>query len=172
MVLFMDFGFLVVCCCYDHNSNFVSRLMINGNGLGRVVSSDHPNYHKNDIVDLLKWKLGFDDAFNNKEEKDPNSAVQRVAVCGVISDYTKSGKRASPSMIDVIYERIMIQGFLVSDFYTNDFKDFMPTTIDYVRAGKLCVLEDISYGIDNIPCAFIGLFQGENVGKKIVKITE
>ncbi|PWA54877.1 hypothetical protein CTI12_AA429780 [Artemisia annua] len=153
-------------------------------------------------VDLLKGKLGFDDAFNYKEEKDLNSAVQRyfpngidiyfdnvggemleaavanmnlfgrVAVCGVISDYTKSGKRASPSMIDVIYKRIMIKGFLVSDFYTNDFKDFMPTTIDYVRAGKLCVLEDISYGIDSIPSAFIGLFQGENVGKKIVKITE
>lgn len=96
----------------------------------------------------------------------------RVAVCGVISDYTKSGKRASPSMIDVIYKRIMIQGFLVSDFYTIDFKDFMPTTIDYVRAGKLCVLEDISYGIESFPPAFVGLFQGKNVGKKIVKIAE
>lgn len=30
--------------------------MINGNGLGRVVASDHPNYHKNDIVcGMLNW---------------------------------------------------------------------------------------------------------------------
>ncbi|KAJ9548723.1 hypothetical protein OSB04_021266 [Centaurea solstitialis] len=153
-------------------------------------------------VEMLKEKLGFDDAFNYKEKTDLNSTLRRyfpdgidiyfdnvggemleaaianmnpfgrVAVCGVISHYTNSQKQVTPNMIDVIYKRIMIQGFLVSDFYTNDFKDFMPVTTDYVRSGKLCVLEDISHGIESIPSAFRGLFQGENLGKKIVQIAQ
>ncbi|XP_071724118.1 NADPH-dependent oxidoreductase 2-alkenal reductase-like [Rutidosis leptorrhynchoides] len=153
-------------------------------------------------VELLKGKLGFDEAFNYKGETDLNSTLKRyfpngidiyfdnvggemleaavanmnsfgkIAVCGVISDYTNSGRRTAPSMIDIIYKRIMIQGFLVSDFYTDELKDFMPVTKDYVRGGKLCVLEDISCGIECIPGAFVGLFRGENVGKKIVKMDE
>ncbi|KAJ9548724.1 hypothetical protein OSB04_021267 [Centaurea solstitialis] len=153
-------------------------------------------------VELLKEKLGFDDAFNYKEKTDLNLTLQsyfpngidiyfdnvggemleavvanmnpfgRVAACGAISQYTNSRKQATPNMIDIIYKRIRIQGFLSLDFYTNDFKDFMQMTIDYVRKGKLCVLEDVSHGIENIPAAFVGLFHGHNVGKKVVQIAQ
>jgi NADPH-dependent curcumin reductase CurA len=34
------------------------------------------------------------------------------------------------------------------------------------------VQEDISIGVESIPLAFIGLFRGDNVGKKIVKIAD
>ena len=95
----------------------------------------------------------------------------RIAICGCMSSYTNSEKQASPNMLDIIFKRIMIQGFLCHDFYTNDFEDFMLMTIDYVRAGKLVLLEDISLGIESIPSAFVGLFKGENVGKQIVQIT-
>ncbi|KAI7727687.1 hypothetical protein M8C21_008150 [Ambrosia artemisiifolia] len=98
------------------------------------------------------------------------NAFGRIASCGVISDYTNSRKHTTLSMVDVIYKRIMIQGFLVSDFYANDYNDFMSITRDYVCAGKLCVLEDISCGVESIPSAFAGLFRGDNVGKKIVQI--
>ncbi|KAI7751999.1 hypothetical protein M8C21_018826 [Ambrosia artemisiifolia] len=151
-------------------------------------------------VELLKEKLGFDDAFNYKEERDLKSTLQRyfphgidiyfdnvggemleavvanmnafgrIAACGVISDYTNSGKHTALSMVDVIYKRILIQGFLLTDFSINDYDDFMSKTMDYIRAGKLCVLEDISCGIESSPSAFVGLFRGDNVGKKIVQI--
>ncbi|KAI3811172.1 hypothetical protein L1987_20890 [Smallanthus sonchifolius] len=154
------------------------------------------------LVDLLKEKLGFDEAFNYKEEKDLKSTLQRyfpqgidiyfdnvggemldaavtnmntfgrIAACGVISDYINSEKHSALSMVDVIYKRIMIQGFLSSDFSTDVFNDFMSMTRDYILAGKLCVLEGISYGIESIPSAFVGLFRGENVGKKIVQIAK
>nr|KAJ0193472.1 hypothetical protein LSAT_V11C800415860 [Lactuca sativa] len=152
--------------------------------------------------DLLKGKLKFDDAFNYKEETDLISTLRRyfpngidiyfdnvggdmleavvanmntygrVAVYGAISDYTNLGKRATLNMIDVIYKRIIIKGFLSTDFSLNEIKDFMSTTTNYVCVGKLCVLENISYGIEIIPYAFIGLFQWRNVGKKIVQIAE
>jgi NADPH-dependent curcumin reductase CurA len=91
----------------------------------------------------------------------------RVAACGVIAEYTDGGKRAAPNMIDIIYKRIKIQ----TD-HSNLHSDFITTTIDYIRSGKIKVLEDISVGLETIPSAFTGLFHGHNVGKKIVRIAD
>lgn len=150
-------------------------------------------------VELLKEKLGFDDAFNYKEETDLKSTLERyfpegidiyfdnvggemleaaianmnnfgrVAACGVISEYTDKGRGARQDMLDVIYKRIRIQGFLAAD-YLNVFEDFISTTSSYLRTGKFEALEDISHGVESIPSAFVGLFRGENIGKKIVQI--
>lgn len=98
-------------------------------------------------------------------------AFGRVAVCGVISEYTDAGKRASPNMLDVVYKRINIRGFLAADFF-NVFEDFIAKTSDYIRTGQLKVIEDISSGLESIPSAFVGLFRGDNIGKQIVKIAE
>ncbi|GLT26184.1 hypothetical protein SLA2020_012670 [Shorea laevis] len=152
-------------------------------------------------VVLLKEKLGFDDAFNYKEETDLKSTLERyfpdgidiyfdnvggemqeaavdrmnifgrVAVCGVISEYTDEKIRAAPSMVDVVYKRITIQGFLCRD-YLNLFPEFVSRTSDHLRAGKIQSLEDIYDGVENIPSAFISLFQGKNVGKIIVRVAK
>ena len=39
----------------------------------------------------------------------------------------------------------------------------------WLRAGKLTYREDIVDGFENLPKAFIGLFEGENTGKRLVK---
>ncbi|XP_050216398.1 2-alkenal reductase (NADP(+)-dependent)-like [Mercurialis annua] len=153
-------------------------------------------------VTMLKEKLGFDDAFNYKEETDLKATLNRyfpdgidiyfdnvggemqeaavanmnafgrVAVCGVISEYTSGGRKAAPDMIDIVYKRIKIQGFLASDFM-NLYADFVSKTCDYLRAGKLHVLEDISTtGVDSIPSSLIGLFKGHNIGKKMVQLAQ
>ncbi|MFS7917011.1 putative oxidoreductase [Helianthus anomalus] len=153
-----------------------------------------------DKVKLLKEKFGFDGAFNYKEETDLDSTLEkyfpdgidiyfdnvggvmleaaisnmnsygRVALCGVISEYTDVGKRATPNMLNVVYKRIMIQGFLGGD-YMHLFPEFVSTTVDHLRAGKIHVLEDISIGLESVPSAFVGLFRGYNVGKKIVRVS-
>ncbi|WOG91142.1 hypothetical protein DCAR_0310390 [Daucus carota subsp. sativus] len=142
-------------------------------------------------VDLLKNKLGFDDAFNYKEETDLKAAVAkyfpdgemleaavanmnqfgRVAVCGVIAEYTEKGKRAAPDMIDIVYKRITIRGFLAGD-YMSQFPEFISATSDHLKTGRMHSIEDISQGLESIPSAFAGLFRGDNVGKKIVQIAD
>lgn len=152
-------------------------------------------------VDMLKEKLGFDDAFNYKEEPDLKSALKRyfpegidiyfdnvgakmleaavanmnpfgrVAVCGVIAEYTDEGKRAAPDMLDVVYKRITIRGFLAYD-HLNIYADFISSTSDHLHQGRIHVLEDISHGIESVPSAFAGLFRGDNLGKKIVKVAD
>ncbi|XP_042405475.1 2-alkenal reductase (NADP(+)-dependent)-like isoform X1 [Zingiber officinale] len=152
-------------------------------------------------VDLLKGKLGFDDAFNYKEEADLKSALRRyfpegidiyfdnvgaamleaavanmnpfgrVAVCGAISEYTNAGKRAAPDLMDVIYKRITLRGFLALD-YLHLHEQFSAATSDHLRRGRMTSLEDVSVGIESLPTAFVGLFRGDNVGKKLVRVGE
>ncbi|XP_022145101.1 2-alkenal reductase (NADP(+)-dependent)-like [Momordica charantia] len=151
-------------------------------------------------VTVLKEKLGFDDAFNYKQEKDLTSTLEkyfpdgidvyfdnvggvmleaavanlntfgRVALCGVISEYTNS-KKAAPNMLDLVYKRIKIEGFLAGDHF-DVYSDFIAKASDYIRSGKIETLEDVSMGIHSIPSAFVGLFKGDNIGKKIVKFAE
>ncbi|XP_076919315.1 2-alkenal reductase (NADP(+)-dependent)-like [Bidens hawaiensis] len=152
-------------------------------------------------VKLLKEKLGFDGAFNYKEETDLNSTLERyfpdgidiyfdnaggemleaaisnmnlygrVALCGVISEYIDVEKHKTLNLLNVIYKRIMIQGFLSGD-YMHLFPKFVSATVDHLRTGKMQVLEDISTGLESVPSAFVGLFHGYNVGKKIVRISD
>lgn len=152
-------------------------------------------------VEILKEKLGFDDAFNYKDEPDLKSALKRyfpdgidmyfdnvggemleasvanmnlygrVAVCGVISEYTNAEKRAAPDMLEIVYKRISVQGFLSTD-YISDVGEFLITTTNYLKSGEIQVLEDIHCGFESIPSAFIGLFQGKNVGKSMVKVSQ
>ncbi|KAK4481191.1 hypothetical protein RD792_012072 [Penstemon davidsonii] len=152
-----------------------------------------------DKVNLLKEKLGFDEAFNYKDETDLKSTLKRyfpegidiyfdnvggemleaavanmntfgrVAVCGVISEYTGGGRSAAPDMLTVVYNRVTIQGFLAAD-YLKCYGDFISTTAEHLRTGKMQALCDISHGVESVPSAFIGLFRGDNIGKKIVQL--
>ncbi|MQM04747.1 hypothetical protein Taro_037548 [Colocasia esculenta] len=152
-------------------------------------------------VDLLTQKLGFDDAFNYKEEPDLKSALQRhfpdgidiyfdnvggkmleaaianmnifgrVAACGAISEYTGESAPAAPDVLDVIYKRITIRGFLAYD-HLHCQAEFMSTTSEYLRDGKIRVLEHISQGLESIPSAFLGLFRGDNVGKTLIRVSD
>ncbi|PHT39075.1 hypothetical protein CQW23_22648 [Capsicum baccatum] len=152
-------------------------------------------------VNFLTEKLGFDNAFNYKQEANLKSALKRcfpkgidvyfnnvrgkmleaalanmdslgtVAICGVISEYTNASTRASPEMLDIVYKRISIQGFLTADLMTV-YADFLSKTVEYLQDGKLKAIEDISQGVESIPSAFIGLFNGDSIGKKIVKVAD
>ncbi|MED6226221.1 hypothetical protein PIB30_101428 [Stylosanthes scabra] len=149
-------------------------------------------------VALLKEKLGFDNAFNYKEETNLNATLKRyfpngidiyfdnvggemleaaidnmnafgkITICGVISEYDVTKKRASPNMLNVIYKRITIREFLAGDFL-NIYSDFLEQTSGYLRSGKLKVIEDISLGLETIPSSFVGIFKGDNIEKKIVE---
>ncbi|GLT26182.1 hypothetical protein SLA2020_012650 [Shorea laevis] len=81
---------------------------------------------------------------------DSMNTFGRIAVSGVISVYTDEKKRAAPNMVDGIYKRITIQGFLVID-YMDLFPDFVFKTCKYLSTGEIQPLEDISDGVKSIP---------------------
>ncbi|CAI9780409.1 unnamed protein product [Fraxinus pennsylvanica] len=121
-------------------------------------------------VDLLKQELGFDDAFNYKEETDLKSALKRYFPDGIDIYFDNVGGEMLEAAVDNMntYGRVAVCG-IISE-YTND--DFFSTTVEHLRTGKMKALADISHGLENVPSAFIGLFRGDNIGKKIVQIAE
>ena len=93
----------------------------------------------------------------------------RVALSGVIAEYTGGGRRAVPDLLDVIYKRITIRGFFAWDFLPK-FAEFNAIIAGWIREGKVKVVEDVSDGLESVPSAFAALFRGQNVGKKLVKL--
>ncbi|WCJ30313.1 Zinc-binding dehydrogenase family protein [Euphorbia peplus] len=153
----------------------------------------------NDKVDLLKNKLGFDDAFNYKEEPDLNAALKRyfpegidiyfenvggkmldavllnmrprgrISVCGMISQYNLEQPEGVNNLMNIIYKRIRIEGFVVSD-YNDQYPKYLKMVLEYIREGKVVYIEDVAEGLENAPAALVGLFNGKNVGKQVVKV--
>lgn len=150
-------------------------------------------------VDLLKNKLGFDDAFNYKEEPDLKSALKRyfpegidiyfenvggamldavllnmknhgrVVACGMISQYNLEEPEAVRNLFCIVTKRIRMEGFLVFDYYLK-YPQFLELTRKYIKENKLVYVEDVVEGLENAPAALIGLFTGRNVGKQVVVV--
>jgi NADPH-dependent curcumin reductase len=94
----------------------------------------------------------------------------RVAVCGLIAQYNEPTPPPGPPMLDVLRKRLTVQGFIVSDHGRRQ-ADFLRDVGGWLRAGKLKYREDVVAGLENAPEAFIGLLQGRNFGKLVVKVS-
>jgi len=93
----------------------------------------------------------------------------RIPVCGLIAQYNAKGPMPGPDMFSVLRKRLLLRGFIVSDFAAKQ-ADFLREAGEWVRAGRLKYREDIVDGLDNAPAAFLGLLQGKNFGKMLVRI--
>jgi NADPH-dependent curcumin reductase len=95
----------------------------------------------------------------------------RIPLCGIISQYNATELPPGPNMAAVLVNRMTIRGFIVSD-HADRLPAFLAECGRWVREGRLKYREDIVDGLDNAPRAFIGLLQGQNLGKLLVKVGE
>lgn len=94
----------------------------------------------------------------------------RVAVCGMVSGYNEPGSRTVVrNLSNIIYAGITIRGFSGPE-YQHLQDEFAERMGDWLRTGKIVYRETILEGIANAPAAMIGLMQGENIGKMLVKL--
>lgn len=93
----------------------------------------------------------------------------RVVVCGLIAHYNDPTPPPGPPMLDVLRKRLAVQGFIVSD-RSHRQADFLRDVGAWLQAGKLKYREDVVVGLEKAPEAFIGLLQGKNFGKLVVKV--
>ncbi|MEQ1946579.1 MAG: NADP-dependent oxidoreductase [Bryobacteraceae bacterium] len=95
----------------------------------------------------------------------------RIAICGQISGANDATPATGPRMYrHLLVARARLQGFLVFDFEAR-YAEGLAQLTEWVRDGKLKYREDIIEGFENMPRALIGLFTGENIGKRVVKVT-
>ncbi len=95
----------------------------------------------------------------------------RVAVCGQISQYNEGSLDIPSNLPFQIWKTsARIQGFMLYDYH-HLFGDALNQMIQWYKEGKLKNDEHVVEGIDQAPMALMGLFNGENIGKVVVKLT-
>lgn len=150
-------------------------------------------------VDFVRDELGFDAAFNYRDGSVQELLAQaapegidvyfdnvggdhleaalfalrnfgRVAMCGAISLYNATEIPPGPRNTALaVSRRLTLRGFIVSDHFDR-FPDFAREVGGWVRDGKLAYRETVVEGIERAPDAFIGLLQGQNLGKMVVRL--
>ncbi len=93
----------------------------------------------------------------------------RIALCGQISLYNSTAIPVGPRLQPMLLTRsALMQGFIIGN-YQSRFPEGVKQLTKWVTENKLTFKETIVHGFDQLPAAFIGLFDGKNIGKMIVE---
>jgi NADPH-dependent curcumin reductase CurA len=95
----------------------------------------------------------------------------RIPLCGLISQYNATEPTPGPDLRAFLFNRVLLKGFIVSD-HLDRMGDFLAECGGWLREGRLKHREDIVGGLEKAPGAFIGLLQGKNFGKLLVRVGE
>jgi NADPH-dependent curcumin reductase len=95
----------------------------------------------------------------------------RIPLVGLISQYNATTPPAGPNLGYLLTKRALIQGFLVGD-HNSRLPAFQADVSRWLAEGKLKYREDIVDGLENAPKAFLGLFEGRNFGKLLVRVSD
>ncbi|GLW12365.1 NADP-dependent oxidoreductase [Microtetraspora sp. NBRC 13810] len=137
------------------------------------------DYHDGPIAELLKAAApeGIDVYFDNVGGEHLEAAIAtmnvhgRIALCGSISGYNATGRPYGVTNLGLaVGRRLSLTGFLVSD-HENLRPEFAREVGAWVRSGEIKVTETSVDGLDNAVSAFIGMLNGRNTGKMIVRLT-
>ncbi len=94
----------------------------------------------------------------------------RIINCGAISLYNETEVPVGPRPEGILIKKTaLMQGFLVRD-HAKDFGPALRQLAGWLKEGELQYDETIVEGFENLPEAFIGLFEGKNTGKMVVKV--
>ncbi len=105
------------------------------------------------------------------------NAKARIPVCGLIAAYNATELPPGPDRLGLLVgtllrKRIRMQGFIVFDDYGPRWREFAAAMGQWVLEGKVKVREDLVFGLENAPEAFIGLLQGKNFGKLVIRLSD
>ena len=94
----------------------------------------------------------------------------RIIACGGISGYNAEIPQPGPrNLFNITTKRLTMKGLIVGD-WLGCRGEFEHVVGEYYRSGKLKNKETVVVGIDKAVSAFLGLFDGKNVGKMVVKL--
>jgi NADPH-dependent curcumin reductase CurA len=99
----------------------------------------------------------------------------RIPLCGFVASYNDENLPPGPNRVPLVQrtlleKRIRFQGFIILDHYATRFESFRRDMGEWVAKGQVKLREDIVDGLPNAPDAFIGLLEGRNFGKLVVKV--
>ena len=141
--------------CFDHRALAAAGAPV-GHGLDE---------HCGDGVDVYFDNVGGDTLDAVLARLNPHA---RIAVCGQISTYIEGGSGLR-NIMAMLRERATMTGFSIYD-HTHKLAEFLPRMSRWLGNGDVVYVEDIFTGIESVPDAFVGMLNGDNVGKRLVRI--
>ncbi len=99
----------------------------------------------------------------------------RIPVCGLVSRYNATKlpdgpDRMSVLMATVLVKRIKVQGFIIFDDYGHRYNEFVQDMNEMLKSGKIHYKEQMLEELESGPEAFIGMLEGKNFGKLVIKV--
>lgn len=70
----------------------------------------------------------------------------------------------------IVTKRLLMQGFIVSDYMPDIGPEFATNMGQYVTDGKIVVREKVFDGVGSTGAAFADMMAGGNTGKQVVKV--
>lgn len=149
---------------------------------------------------LVVDELGADACLNYREEPDLEAAISRVcpegvdvffdnvggetldaalmnmntggrvAISGQVSEYTRVEPRGIRAVGEMVNRRLTMTGFVVWDFLPQ-FREAMSEMRTWMVRDQLVFREEVIDGFENAPAAFLGLFRGENRGRRLIRLS-
>ncbi len=103
------------------------------------------------------------------------NAFARVPVCGLVAQYSGAGQAAGPNLLpatmrEVLSKSLTLRGFIYYEFAAEHYPTFLRTVSAAIADGRIRYREDIVDGLENAPAAFIGMLEGRNFGKALVRV--
>lgn len=136
------------------------------------------NYKEGPVLEQLQRNApdGIDVYFDNVGGESLEAALAvlrlhgRIIACGSITGYNAEHPLPGPAnLFNITTKRLTMKGLMVFDWMDRQ-AEFLKEVGGYYRAGQLQHKETVVEGIDQAIPAFIGLFQGQNIGKMVVKL--
>ncbi|XP_074555520.1 prostaglandin reductase 1 [Halichoeres trimaculatus] len=119
---------------------------------------------------------GYDCFFENVGGPSSSVALQqmkdfgRIAVCGAISTYNDTTPQTGPYQhLTMIIKQLKMEGFMQSR-WQHKHPETLKRLMGWYKEGKLKCREHVTKGFENMPAAFMGMLQGENIGKAIIMV--
>ena len=103
------------------------------------------------------------------------NTAARIPVCGLIAHYNDTALADGPDrlallMRTVLTKRLKIQGFIIFDDYAHRYDEFARDMTQWLANGQIHYREDLVDGLESAPQAFIGLLEGKNFGKLVIRV--
>ena len=99
----------------------------------------------------------------------------RVPVCGLIAQYNGTGPgdeidRLPATMRQILSKSLTLRGFIYREFVEQHYSEFLREVGAGIVDGSIRYREDFVDGLEKAPAAFIGMLEGRNFGKLIVRV--
>ncbi|MEO8036536.1 MAG: NADP-dependent oxidoreductase [Acidobacteriota bacterium] len=136
------------------------------------------NYRKGDIKESIEKACpkGIDVYIDNVGGPILEAVLRRINVhariplVGLISQYNDAKLPPGPNLGSILVNRATMRGMIIFD-HLDRMSDFIRDMSGWLQEGKVKYREDVITGLRNTPRAFLGLFEGENIGKRVVLVS-